>query len=400
MRPEIDLLTTPSPGSLPLEIVERKGVGHPDTICDALAEHLSVTLSRAYLEHFGAIQHHNVDKGLLWGGASRPAFGGGEVHAPIELHLGGRATVGVRGKTLPVEELAVESSRAWLRANLRFLDADRHVRIIPRIRATSAELAALFLRQSEAGVPLANDTSFGVGFAPLDELERVVLAVERRLNAPMVKREHPEIGEDVKVMGARRGRSIALTVACAFVDRYVTNLVDYRAKKARVGEIARDAARDVGFSPIDVEVNAADGDTLESIYLTVTGLSVESGDDGQVGRGNRVNGLITPSRPMSLEAAAGKNPITHVGKLYNVIAHRTARAVVAEVQDVVEAQCFLLSRVGRPISEPQCFEVRVRVDDPRALAAIAPRIGEVARAELAHIGSLWRDALGGGLQIW
>ena len=399
MRPEIALLTVPSPASLPLEIVERKGVGHPDTICDALAEHLSVALSRAYLARFGAIQHHNVDKGLLWGGAARPAFGGGEIRAPIELHLGGRATVEVGGKALPVDELAVESSRAWIRANLRFLDPDRHVRIVPHIRATSAELAALFLRQSEAGVPLANDTSFGVGFAPLDELERIVLAVEQRLNGPAVKQAHPEIGEDVKVMGARHGRAIALTVACALVDRHVTSLADYRAKKAQVGELALDAARGVSFSPIEVQVNAADGDTPESIYLTVTGLSVESGDDGQVGRGNRVNGLITPARPMSLEAAAGKNPITHVGKLYNVIAHRTAHAVVAEVPGVVEAQCFLLSRVGRPIADPQFFEVTVRLEDPRALATITPRVEEVARAELARIGAVWRDAFEGALQI-
>jgi S-adenosylmethionine synthetase len=270
MRPEITLLTAPSPASLPLEIVERKGVGHPDTICDALAEHLSVALSRIYLERFGAVQHHNVDKGLLWGGAARPAFGGGEMCAPIELHLGGRATVAVRDERLPVEELAAESSRAWLRANLRFLDPDRHVRIIPRIHATSAELAALFARQSQAGVPLANDTSFGVGFAPLDELERIVLAVERRLNAVTVKQAHPEIGEDVKVMGARRGRAIVLTVACALVDRYVSSHADYRAKKASVAELALDAARGIGSSPVDVQVNTADGDTPESIYHTVT----------------------------------------------------------------------------------------------------------------------------------
>jgi S-adenosylmethionine synthetase len=400
MRPDIDLLTAPSPASLPLEIVERKGMGHPDSICDALAEHLSVALSRAYLERFGAIQHHNVDKGLLWGGAARPAFGGGEIRAPIELHLGGRATVEVCGERLPVDEVAVESSRAWLRANLRFLDPDRHVRIVPHISPTSSELAALFVRQSESRVPLANDTSFGVGFAPLDELERIVLAVEHRLNAPAVKRAHPEIGEDVKVMGARRERSIALTVACALVDRHVTSLADYRAKKARVGELAFEAARAVSDSPIDVQVNTADGDSPESIYLTVTGLSAESGDDGEVGRGNRVSGLITPARPMSLEAAAGKNPITHVGKLYNVIAHRTAHAVVAEVHEVVEAQCILLSRVGHPVAEPQCFEVRVRLDEPRALAALAPRIEELARAELARIGSLWRDALEGALPLW
>ena len=70
MKPEIGLLEAPSPESLPFEIVERKGLGHPDTICDALTENLSRALSRVYLERFGAILHHNVDKVLLCGGAA------------------------------------------------------------------------------------------------------------------------------------------------------------------------------------------------------------------------------------------------------------------------------------------------------------------------------------------
>jgi S-adenosylmethionine synthetase len=56
--------------------------------------------------------------------------------------------------------------------------------------------------------------------------------------------------------------------------------------------------------------------------------------------------------------------------------------------------------VGRPITEPQCFEVKVRLDDPRALGAIAARIEEVACAELARIGSLWRVVLEGAIHVW
>lgn len=400
MTPDVSLLATPCPATLPFEMVERKGVGHPDTICDAIAEQLSVDLSRAYLGRVGVIQHHNVDKGLLWGGAAQPAFGGGEIRAPLELHLGGRATVAFGGTTLPVDELAVESARAWMRAHLRFLDPERDVRIVPRIRPTSPDLAALFARQAESGVPLANDTSFGVGFAPLDELERAVLAVERRLNSPAVKSAHPAIGEDVKVMGARHEGAIALTVACAIVDRHVAKLEDYFAIRAGIRELALDAVRDVTASSLDVRVNTADGDTPDSIYLTVTGLSAESGDDGQVGRGNRLNGLITPYRPMSLEAVAGKNPVTHVGKLYNVVADRAARAVVADVPGVLEAECFLLSRVGRPVAEPQVFEVKVRLAEPAALATLTPRIAERAEAELARIHTVWREAVEGRLRVW
>lgn len=399
MAPDVALLASPSPASLPFEIVERKGLGHPDTICDALAENLSATLSRHYSERFGAILHHNVDKALLFGGAARPEFGGGEMLEPIEIYLAGRATVAFRGVRVPVDELAIETSREWLRKHLRFLDLARDVRVIPRIRPTSSDLAAAFARQQGVSV-LANDTSFGVGFAPLDDLERIALAVEERLNSAATKAAHPEIGEDVKVMGARRGGEIALTVACALVGRHVTDASDYHAKKTRIAALALDATRALTGVPVTAQVNTADGDTPDSLYVTVTGLSAESGDDGQVGRGNRVNGLITPYRPMSLEAVAGKNPVTHVGKLYNVIANRIAHAVVGEVADVEDAYCFLLSQIGRPIGDPQLFEVKVRLADAGALPQVAPRIGDIARAELARIHLVQNEAIAGTLRVW
>jgi len=396
MKLEIGPLEAGSPTLLPFEIVERKGLGHPDTICDALSENLSRALSRVYLERFGAILHHNVDKALLCGGAARPAFGGGEISEPIDVYLAGRATAQLGGATIPVHEIAVEESRRWLRENLRHLDPERHVRIHPRIRPTSPDLAALFQRQREAGAPLANDTSLGVGFAPLDALERAVLAVERKLNAPEVKAARPEIGEDIKVMGVRSGGDVVLTVACALVGRHVAGLDDYRAKKARIRDIAAAAAS----GGAEVEINTADGDTADSVYLTVTGLSAEAGDDGQVGRGNRVNGLITPYRPMSLEAAAGKNPVTHVGKLYNLLANRIAGALVAEVGGVQEAYCYLVSRIGRPITEPQLLDLKLRLEDPAALAALRPRIEQVARSELAGVTTLWRELLEGPQRVW
>lgn len=396
MKPDISLLEGPSPASLPLEIVERKGLGHPDTICDALAENLSQALSRFYLERCGAILHHNVDKALLCGGAARPAFGGGEVVAPIDIYLAGRATAEFEGVTVPVEELAIEESRRWLRANLRHLDPERHVRIHPRIRPTSPDLAALFLRRRAAGAPLANDTSIGVGYAPLDDLETAVLAVERRLNSFEVKAAHPEIGEDIKVMGTRSERELSLTVACALVGRHVASLEDYRAKKARVRELAAAAAG----ARAAVEVNTADGETTDSVYLTATGLSAESGDDGQVGRGNRVNGLIAPYRPMSLEAAAGKNPVTHVGKLYNLLANRVAHALVAEVASVREVYCYLVSRIGRPITEPQVMDLKLRLDDPESLPALAPRVADIARTELDGVTTLWRELIEGRQSVW
>lgn len=400
MQINVALVEGTSAAEQPLEIVERKGIGHPDTICDALAETFSSHLARFYLDRFGAILHHNVDKALLCGGAARATFGGGELTAPIEIHLAGRATCEFDGITVPVNDIAIESARGWLHTNLPTLDCNRDVRIVPHVRSTSPDLVNLFQRANNPGAILANDTSFGVGFAPFDVLEKVVLAVECALRSRTTRRMHPEIGADTKVMGSRHEDAIELTVACAFVSQHIVSLADYAEKKKRVQDLALQAARAVTSMPITVRVNAADRDTPDSIYLTVTGLSAESGDDGQVGRGNRVSGLITPYRPMSLEAAAGKNPVTHVGKLYNVMAHRVAHALSNQVPEVAEAYCYLLSRIGRPIAEPPLFDVKVKLKDSIPLGAVSPRIHAIACETFAGLDSIRREAVDGMLQLW
>lgn len=386
---------SPLPGTAvasgPFEVVERKGIGHPDTLCDALGEELSRSLSRFYLERFGFILHHNVDKALLFGGATRPGFGGGVVLAPIELYLAGRATREFRGVHVPIEELAIEGSRRWLKAHLHALDPERHVRIHCLIRPSSSDLVDLFLRGPTQGTALANDTSCGVGYAPLDELETAVLAVEHVLNAPAAKHAFPQIGEDIKVMGVRREDAMDLTVACALIDRHVTDLADYFAKRTRIADIAASAARTAIGRDCTVAINTADGETPHSIYLTVTGTSAEAGDDGEIGRGNRANGLITPYRPMSIEAVAGKNPMTHVGKLYNVLAGRIAVDAVRQATGVEEAYCTLVSRIGQPVNEPYLVDLRARLAPSTEL----PRetLEGITRSHLARADTLWRQLL-------
>jgi S-adenosylmethionine synthetase len=374
-------------------MVERKGIGHPDTLCDMLAEAVSVGLSRIYLERFGTVLHHNVDKALLIGGAAQPEFGGGSILEPIEITLAGRATRRFGAAVISVEELAFELAHEWLAAHIHNLEP-AHVRIVPRIRETSPDLAALFGRRVK-GAPLANDTSMGVGFAPFDSLERTVLAVERYLASEEIKRAHPEIGDDVKVFGLRDGGMVKITVACAFVARHVRDLAEYRAKKERVRALVKAAAAEAAGCSVEVAVNTGDGDTADSIYMTVTGLSAEAGDDGQVGRGNRVNGLITPYRPMSLEAAAGKNPLTHTGKLYNLLAGRICRALVADMPGVEEAYCYLVSRIGSPIDEPQIADIHLRLADRAAMHALQAATQELVRAHLHGVTELWRDVIDG-----
>jgi S-adenosylmethionine synthetase len=385
---------------LPLEIVERKGTGHPDSICDALAEALSRALCRYYLEHFGVILHHNVDKGLLCGGRSRAWFGGGDVVEPIDIFLSGRATDRVGNLVVPVRELALETTHEWLATHMRHLDVEKHVRIHSHIRPGSGDLNALFQRPGESSMPLANDTSCGVGYAPLSSLEQLVLAVERHLNADAVKQRIPALGEDIKVMGVREAKRIELTIACAIVSRHVADMAQYHAVKAMAAEEARAVATQLGIELAAVMVNAGDGEAADSLYLTVTGTSAESGDDGEVGRGNRINGLISFYRPMSMEAAAGKNPVNHVGKLYNILAHRLAHALVADVEGVETAYCYLLGRIGRPIDEPAVVDIRLKLADGCALEEIKSSIREIAANQLGSVRELWRDLVSGAVPLF
>ena len=383
--------STEWPDDAPVEVVERKGLGHPDTLCDAIAERVSIALSRAYIERFGAVLHHNVDKVLLCGGGSRPRFGGGSITAPIEVYLAGRATKEWRGVLVPVDEIAITACRDVLAERLPLHEK---IRVVSRIHPGSTDLSALFER---GDVPLANDTSCGVGFAPLSELEQMVLEVTRTLADPAVRAEHPAIGSDVKVMAVRYRDRVDLTVACALIDRHVESFDAYAAQRSYVKKLASDAARRASQLPTAVVVNAADDDRRGNVYLTVTGSSAEAGDDGEVGRGNRVNGLITPYRPMTMEAAAGKNPVSHVGKLYNLLANRIAHAVVSELPETGAAACMLVSRIGTRIDEPALVDVTIASVPCDRVRATVP---ELVRAELASWPRLRADLLAERVRVF
>jgi len=350
--------------NLKVEVVERKGLGHPDFIADSIAEAVSRELSYYYMKTYGAILHHNVDKVLVVGGQANPRFGGGEVLQPIYIVVSGRATSFVTTSSgvekVPIGPLVLKASKEWIKKNFRYLDPETHVIIDYKIGQGSADLTGLFDLAKKYRTPLANDTSFGVGFAPLSHLETIVLETERFLNSPQLKSKIPAVGEDVKVMGLRIGKQIKLTIAAAMISRHIRDKDEYISIKEEVKNAVLDHI--VKFADdysIEVYINTADKVEEGIFYLTVTGTSAEHGDDGATGRGNRVNGLITPMRPMSLEATAGKNPVSHVGKIYNVLAHRISNRIYREVKGVREVYTLILSQIGRPIDEPQVVDVKI-----------------------------------------
>ena len=219
-----------------VELVERKGVGHPDSICDAVMEEISLALCREYQAAFGRILHYNVDKALLVAGRTEPRCGGGNVIAPMRFIFGDRATAECAGKRIDVRAIAEVTAKGWLRRNLRFVDPEQHLIFQSELKEGSPELTDLFAREMIG----ANDTSVAVGYAPLTETERLVLACERHLNSPAARQRFPEAGEDVKVMGYRRDRELTLTVALAFVDRFIPDAATYFARKQEVATTMTD----------------------------------------------------------------------------------------------------------------------------------------------------------------
>ncbi|AJE04029.1 methionine adenosyltransferase [Geobacter pickeringii] len=382
----------PSAAEHRVEIVERKGTGHPDSICDAVVDAISVALSRAYLRTFGQVLHHNIDKSLLAAGRVEKGFGGGRVTGPMELIIGDRATFAMGGEEIPVAEIAVDTARQWFRDNLRFVDPDEHVTFRLVLAPGSPELTDIFARPG--AVRVANDTSAAVGYWPLSPTERAVLSLERFLNSPSFKERFPETGEDVKVMGLRTGTDLELTVAMPLIARFIGSEGEYFARREvirrAIGSFVEALA---GFGRREVSLNALDepGRGLGGVYLSLLGTSAEDADSGQVGRGNRVNGIIALGRPLGTEAAAGKNPVSHVGKIYNVLAHRLARQICQEIEGIREASVLLLSRIGTPIDQPRMAAAQLRLEPGRRLTEVSGRAEEIIARGLAGIGEFCRE---------
>ena len=338
---------------LEVEIVERKGIGHPDSLIDGACEAVSIALSKYYLKNFGVIFHHNVDKGLLVGGTSKAVFGGGKVVDPIYILVAGRATdvVPLNGKDvrIPVEEISKAAIADYIKGTMRFLDPKKHLRLETMIRQGSPDLISVFLRKKQ--MPVANDTSVGVGFAPLSPTESTVLQIEKMLNSGTFKKRFPEVGEDVKVMGLRVKNKLTVTVAAAMVSGKIPDASHYQSVMGDVRSEVEDLLAK-GSLEANLRLNSGDDPKRGSYYLTVTGTSAEQGDDGNTGRGNRVNGVISPMRQYSMEATAGKNPVNHTGKLFNAVAILAADRIVKEVKGVREAYVRILSRIGNPIDQP------------------------------------------------
>jgi S-adenosylmethionine synthetase len=352
------------------DVAERKGSGHPDTLADLAADMFSLLYSRSCVERFGVVLNHWVDKACLVGAASEVWFGGFRVAKPVGCYLFGKVTERVGAESLDVEGVWRAAVSEVFRTALADDDILGHVRlVVDKTEGIAPDHDREFYRPASRSAPsrvlatesVANDTVVCVGRSRPGAAARVALRLERAACSPEFRGLHPGVGTDVKVMAVRAGDTLDVTAAVPFHPAAVTTWRRYRARLAEVEEhlaaVLRTAAAEEWSGPIrDLNLHVNTKDSPGRGYLAPFGTSLGKGDVGVVGRGNRHGGVIEPLRAASAEAAAGKNPVHHAGKIYTVLAGDIARRVLAELG--AYAEVTIVARNGEPLGDPAFVAVR------------------------------------------
>ncbi len=400
--------------NLPFSITERKGVGHPDTLCDATAEYVSQKYSQYCLKNFGEVLHHNCDKFAVLGGTAEVGFGYGRVTKPFKFIMNGRFSESFGSIKIDYKNLVRQWIKEYISSVLTTINPETDIEIIDMIHSNpspgviNGDIANLPPRSSifmfaprdrndltQSTFLESNDTSAGVGYAPYSISDRVAIGIENRLNSKDFKIEHPYVGSDIKVMVATIDQSIEITTCIPFIGKFTPTIEFYKEKIKELKDIISHGTLElVGDKySINITINNRDVIEMNEVYLTATGSSVESGDEGMVGRGNRANGVISMTSPMSMEAACGKNPIYHIGKLYNVLAGEIA----SKIYNLYKIVCkvYVVSQTGRNLQDPwQCIVVldSEKYDEKEVSA--------VVEKELLNIGKLSEDLIFGRRSIF
>jgi len=308
-----------------MEIIEYKGPGHPDSITDSVVEQCATFLDTYYLRVYGKVLHYNVDKAVFLAGDVNVSFGGCIINKHPCFILGGQVSM-----------ITEELKQGLIDTIYATID-----KILPKLRGFDIEIrcnnvVANLNHISEQA--LANDTSFGVGYYPLSENEKKVVDIAEGIEC-IIRRGDIPMGGDYKIMFTPK----SITISAPLYAKRVKSKEEYAGFKKQIER---------WFSKYDNVIFNPDFDNGFP-YLTICGSSIECGDDGQVGRGNRYNGLITPCKPMTIEAYCGKNNRNHVGKLYQKLASEKAKEIALGTGRYTEV--ILVSKIGHPISEYEIY---------------------------------------------
>ena len=347
----------PDLANQPVELVERKGIGHPDTLADMIAMNFSNIYSNHTLNRFGKIPHHWADKVTIVGAQSEIDYGKGCLNEPMKIFQFGRVSSKVGKEDIDINSLFREAVDDVFHRVFDKLYNDRMVICEALTHSSSGpdHPKEFYNPESSKDVekstssPKSNDTIILTSFTHLTPLEQMIVEVENLINSKKFKEEYPSTGYDVKVLAARIEEQVDMTICIPFIGERTPSPKFYKKQLEEIKKTLR--SKIVEEYPLfDTNINLNTKDYGKYAYLTLIGTSCDKGGCGAVGRGNKYNGLITLNREMAVEAPAGKNPTHHSGRLYSEAIHRISRDIYRELR--INNYVNLVARNGDPLEDP------------------------------------------------
>ena len=386
------------------EIVERKGIGHPDTLSDAIAEQASRYYSQYCLENFGRLAHHWFDKVMLIGGKSEIRYGYGKIVEPFTVIFAGKSVKKIGTTIIPLDNILYKATSDTLSKVLYNFNPVKHLKIENRIssyigpgqkdsRYNPSSINQL-IEPTDLKNRVSNDCNICVGYAPFTILEKLVLEIEKLLNSVDFKNENNDTGSDIKIVGTRYQDSYELLINLPMIASLINNNIDYINRINTVEMFIKNFIKQ-NYGPIKFNL-IINPEKETRPYLTVTGTVADTGDIGVVGRGNRVNGLITPMRMMSIEAASGKNPIDHTGKLYSVLAFRLAESLYNYTNRNVNV--VISTSKEKPICIPDY--ITVQIEDWQENADDRAALQNIINLQINSIHDLTNELVNSEITLW
>lgn len=355
------MFTPVLPHDLDVEVVERKGVGHPDTLADGIAELASIRYAEYCLREFGAVLRHNLDKVAVLGGRARFTDTDGTYDRPVRIVVGGRASMSFAGRAIPVHEILHAAVMEQLSTALPGFE--RIAVTVQHETTDSSKYANWFSPVSlddlpERGRVCSNDTALLVATAGRTRAETIALLTEAWF------RRQPWAGSDIKALVVRKGQAFTVTVCVPAVAGHLITAAEFDdAVHQTAGQLAAELDKRLPGPPVRLVCNprrtSTRAEPLSHQYFTLSGSAIDYGEDGLVGRGNARSGLITPAQAAGNEVAHGKNPTYHVGKVGGWLVDQAA-AELAKLAG--PCRVAVMWRNGDPYPEPATVEITTRTD--------------------------------------
>jgi len=341
-----------------LEFVERKGIGHPDSVADIIAEEMMLRYRRYVYSKIGIMPNGWFDKVVVSGGEAHVTFGHAEIIKKPKIILYGKA-MKIDGNADYIYNLfssAVEYVIDYIFGHGVFDNIEVEVAVNSGMGAehakgfydlrTNSKLNPYFLKD----VQKANDTIITSGWWPLNVAEKSVIIIENYINSEYFKNLYPETGYDVKVVTTCINSKYEFTICIPFIASITPTKIIYEKKKQQIVSLLQKYIyQELLIDDFSINLNTKDDE--HSAYLTVFGSAFDKGDVGVTGRGNRYPGVISIMRPSGVEAYAGKNTFNHSGKLYAFLATDLAKTIQEFSNQ--DTQVIISTDNGIPIDEPK-----------------------------------------------